>query len=95
MKGNLPFMVPLTPLVEFYFLTVGNQTGFLVEKVITDEIIETEKVRREIIVNQFVSILILDSQLYFYFIHFFLSRDLLFILQFISNYCNAYKCGKW
>jgi len=73
MKGNLPFMVPLTPLVEFYFLTVGNQTVFLVEKVI-----ETEKVRREIIVNQFVFILILHSQLYFYifFIHFLLHRDL-------------------
>ena len=92
MKGNLPFMVPLTPLVEFYFLTVRNQTGFLVEKVI-----ETEKVRREIIVNQFVFILILHSQLYFYifFIHFLLNRDLLFIQQFMSNYCNAYKCRKW
>ena len=54
-------MVPLTPLVEFYFLTVGNQTGLLVEKVITDEIIETEKIHREIIVNQVVSILIVHS----------------------------------
>ena len=61
MKGNLPFMVPLTPLVEFYFSTVGNQTRSLVEKVITDEIIGTEKIHREIIVNYFVFILIVHS----------------------------------